>query len=174
MSPITPLPCFLLLATAASSLTAHATIASQASTAPAVTEQAAIEHISVRHKQAYRGDVPLKLQPQAMETLSLELLTDNGISSFQQALDLSGSIARQNNGGGLWDSFSIRGFSGNRDLSNIEYIEIMKGPGSALFGVNTLSLIWLISIVLAVVLYWPTKWFSQYKHSSKKPWLRYL
>jgi len=49
------------------------------------------------------------------------------------------------------------------------------GPNQgALFGVNTLSLIWLISIVLAVVLYWPTKWFSQYKHSSKKPWLRYL
>jgi hypothetical protein len=44
----------------------------------------------------------------------------------------------------------------------------------ALFGVNQLSLIWLISIVLAVLLYWPTKWFSQYKHSSKKAWLRYL
>ncbi|MEE2024269.1 MULTISPECIES: TonB-dependent siderophore receptor [Alkalimonas] len=119
------------------------------------SEQAVIEHIRVYHRQAYRGDVPLRLQPQAVETINLELLTDTGISSFQQALDLSGSIARQNNGGGLWDSFSIRGFpgnenmpsgylvngfnagrgfSGNRDLSNIEYIEIMKGPGSALFG----------------------------------------
>ena len=49
------------------------------------------------------------------------------------------------------------------------------GPNQgALFGVNQLSLIWLISIVLAVLLYWPTKWFSQYKHSSKKAWLRYL
>lgn len=118
-------------------------------------ERAELEHISVRHRQAYRGDVPQHQQPQAIETLSLELLTDNGISSFQQALDLSGSIARQNNGGGLWDSFSIRGFpgnenmpsgylvngfnagrgfSGNRDLANIEYIELMKGPGSALYG----------------------------------------
>lgn len=49
------------------------------------------------------------------------------------------------------------------------------GPNQgALFGVNQLSLIWLISIILAVLLYWPTKWFSQYKHSSKKAWLRYL
>lgn len=114
-----------------------------------------IEHISVNYKQAYRGDVPLRLQAQAVESLHLEMLRDNGITRFQDALDLAGSIARQNNGGGLWDSFSIRGFpgnenmpsgylvngfnagrgfSGNRDLVNVEYIEIMKGPGSALFG----------------------------------------
>lgn len=120
-------------------------------TAPA----ADIEHISVNYKQAYRGDVPLRLQPQAVESIHLEMLRNNGITRFQDALDLAGSIARQNNGGGLWDSFSIRGFpgnenmpsgylvngfnagrgfSGNRDLVNVEYIEIMKGPGSALFG----------------------------------------
>ncbi|GHG61925.1 hypothetical protein GCM10010919_06830 [Alishewanella longhuensis] len=114
-----------------------------------------IEHISVNYKQAYRGDVPLRLQAQAVESIHLEMLRDNGITRFQDALDLAGSIARQNNGGGLWDSFSIRGFpgnenmpsgylvngfnagrgfSGNRDLVNVEYIEIMKGPGSALFG----------------------------------------
>ena len=114
-----------------------------------------IEHISVNYKQAYRGNVPLRLQAQAVESLHLEMLRDNGITRFQDALDLAGSIARQNNGGGLWDSFSIRGFpgnenmpsgylvngfnagrgfSGNRDLVNVEYIEIMKGPGSALFG----------------------------------------
>ncbi|NRQ41766.1 TonB-dependent siderophore receptor [Rheinheimera sp. YQF-2] len=150
MTPVNTALFFTLVATAGSSFSFNATATDAVS-----TEQAAIEHISVRHKQAYRGDVPFRLQPQALETLSLEMLTDNGISGFQQALDLSGSIARQNNGGGLWDSFSIRGFpgnenmpsgylvngfnagrgfSGNRDLSNIEYIEIMKGPGSALFG----------------------------------------
>lgn len=43
-----------------------------------------------------------------------------------------------------------------------------------LFGVNQLSTVWLISLVLAVLLYWPVKWFSRYKHSSKKAWLRYL
>ena len=73
---------FLLFATAGSSFSFNVTATDAIS-----TEQAAIEHISVRHKQAYRGDVPLRLQPQALETLSLEMLTDNGISGFQQALD---------------------------------------------------------------------------------------
>jgi uncharacterized membrane protein len=44
----------------------------------------------------------------------------------------------------------------------------------ALFGVDHISTIWLISTLLAVVLYWPTRWFSHYKHTTKKPWLRYL
>ncbi len=33
-----------------------------------------IEHISVNYKQAYRGDVPLRLQAQAVESLHLEML----------------------------------------------------------------------------------------------------
>ncbi|GGW51957.1 TonB-dependent receptor [Alishewanella tabrizica] len=123
--------------------------------ASSTDDTADIEHISVNYKQAYRGDVPLRLQAQAVESIHLEMIRDNGITRFQDALDLAGSIARQNNGGGLWDSFSIRGFpgnenmpsgylvngfnagrgfSGNRDLVNVEYIEILKGPGSALFG----------------------------------------
>ncbi len=71
------------------------------------------------------------------------------------ALDLSASVARQNNFGGLWNSFSIRGFSGDinlpsgflvngfnagrgfggpRDISGIEAVEVLKGPRSALYG----------------------------------------
>lgn len=49
------------------------------------------------------------------------------------------------------------------------------GPNQGtLFGVNQLSLVWLISVALVLLLYRPTKWFSRYKHSSKKAWLRYL
>lgn len=44
----------------------------------------------------------------------------------------------------------------------------------ALYGVEHISSIWLISILLAALLYWPTRWFSRYKHSHKKPWLSYL
>lgn len=137
------------------SLAIAATLSPLAVLAETTEPPSDIEHISVNYKQAYRGDVPLRLQPQAVESIHLEMLRDNGITRFQDALDLAGSIARQNNGGGLWDSFSIRGFpgnenmpsgylvngfnagrgfSGNRDLVNVEYIEIMKGPGSALFG----------------------------------------
>eukprot|EP01093_Parvamoeba_rugata_P004538 TRINITY_DN1622_c0_g2_i3.p1 TRINITY_DN1622_c0_g2~~TRINITY_DN1622_c0_g2_i3.p1 ORF type:complete len:271 (+),score=47.33 TRINITY_DN1622_c0_g2_i3:552-1364(+) len=42
------------------------------------------------------------------------------------------------------------------------------------FGVNDITWVWLISVVLAVALYWPTKAFSDYKRVAKKPWLKYL
>ena len=68
---------------------------------------------------------------------------------------MSATVARQNNFGGLWNSFSIRGFSGDinlpsgflvngfnagrgfagpRDVVGIESVEVLKGPRSALFG----------------------------------------
>ncbi len=114
-----------------------------------------IEHIKVVHKQAYRGDIPVKDLPQAISTFDKSLLSDLGITEFQDALDFSASIARTNNSGALWDSFAIRGFAGNenmpsgylingfsggrgfsgpRDTSNVEFIEVLKGPGSALYG----------------------------------------
>ncbi|TCN83087.1 TonB-dependent siderophore receptor [Shewanella fodinae] len=115
-----------------------------------------IEHIEVTSlRQPFRGDLPLKSQPQSIETLSFEQLSDAGVTSFMDAIDLSASINRQNNFGGVWDNFAVRGFvgdenvpsgylvngfnagrgfAGTRDTSNIESIEIMKGPGSALYG----------------------------------------
>ncbi|MGX9463063.1 TonB-dependent siderophore receptor [Shewanella sp. A14] len=115
-----------------------------------------IERIEVRHqRQAYRGDVPLKETPQAVSIVNGDLLQDAGIVSFQNALDLASGIERQNSFGGMWDSFAIRGFagdenlpsgylvngfsagrgfSGRRNTANIESIEILKGPGSALYG----------------------------------------
>lgn len=120
-----------------------------------VTDGSDIEKIRVTYHQAYRGDVPATELPQAIQTIDSALLQDLALSRFQDALDFSASIARQNNGGGLWDSFSLRGFPGNenmpsgylingfsagrgfsghRDLSNVEAVEILKGPGSALYG----------------------------------------
>lgn len=119
------------------------------------TQSEAIEKITVSYHQAYRGNVPAKELPQAIQVIDSEQLQNLSISRFQDALDFSASIARQNNGGGLWDSFSLRGFPGNenmpsgylingfsagrgfsghRDVSNIAYIDILKGPGSALYG----------------------------------------
>lgn len=109
----------------------------------------------VKQRQPYRGDVPLKSLPQNIDVVSAELLDDLGVNDFQNALDFSSGIARQNSFGGMWDSFAIRGFagdenlpggylvngfsagrgySGRRETSNIQAIEIIKGPGSALFG----------------------------------------
>ena len=115
-----------------------------------------IEQIEVvKQRQAYRGDVPLKSMPQNIDVVSAELLDDLGVNDFQNTLDFSSGIARQNSFGGMWDSFAIRGFagdenlpggylvngfsagrgySGRRETSNIQAIEVIKGPGSALFG----------------------------------------
>lgn len=45
---------------------------------------------------------------------------------------------------------------------------------SALFGVEQLSTIWGISMVLAVILYWPTKRFAAFKRRSQWAWIKYL
>ncbi|MGI2170931.1 TonB-dependent siderophore receptor [Shewanella sp. MF05960] len=122
---------------------------------PVAQSTAEIERISIHYRQAYRGNVASQELPQAITVLDSSLISDTGVTRFQELLDFSSSIARQNDGGGLWDSFSLRGFPGNenipsgylingfnggrafsghRDLSNVEYVEILKGPGSALYG----------------------------------------
>ena len=111
--------------------------------------------IVVTDRRAYRGDFePLEV-PQVDQVLDEELLRKANALDLNQALDLSASVARQNNFGGLWNSFSVRGFSGDinlpsgflvngfnagrgfggpRDLSGIEAVEVLKGPRSALYG----------------------------------------
>lgn len=122
----------------------------------AASASANIEKIAVTGvRQAFRGDVPLSEQPQSIEFISAENLDDAGVTTLTDIFDLTPSISEQNDFGGLWESFAIRGlvgdenipsgflingfssgrsFSGTRDTSNIDYVEVMKGPGSALYG----------------------------------------
>jgi iron complex outermembrane receptor protein len=115
-----------------------------------------LESVEVRaQRQAFRGDTPIEQLPQSVQLIDSELLTEVGATQLDDILDLASGVARQNTFGGLWDSFAIRGFagdentptgylvngfsagrgfSGRRDSSNIERIEVVKGPGSALFG----------------------------------------
>ncbi|MEL6955076.1 MAG: TonB-dependent receptor [Pseudomonadota bacterium] len=109
----------------------------------------------VGERRAYQGNFDVLETPAADQTIDIELLTDTGALNLNDALDLSASVARQNNFGGLWNAFSIRGFSGDinlpsgflvngfnagrgfggpRDLVGIESVEVLKGPRSALFG----------------------------------------
>jgi len=106
-------------------------------------------------KRQYFGDTPVKEIPQAVQFLEGKLLDDLNITRLDTALELASGVSRQNNFGGLWDSFAIRGFAGDenfpsgflvngfnggrgyggpRDASNVERIEVLKGPNSALFG----------------------------------------
>ncbi len=109
----------------------------------------------VGDRQAYRGNFDDLEIPAADQLIDEELLVQAGALNLNDALDLSASVARQNNFGGLWNAFSIRGFSGDinlpsgflvngfnagrgfggpRDLVGIESVEVLKGPRSALFG----------------------------------------
>ncbi|MEL6868297.1 MAG: TonB-dependent siderophore receptor [Pseudomonadota bacterium] len=106
-------------------------------------------------RQAYQGDFDVFEIPQAELKIDAKTLRDSGSIDLVQALDLSASVSRQNNFGGLWNSFAIRGFVGDenlpsnflvngfnagrgfggaRDLSGVESVEVLKGPRAALYG----------------------------------------
>ena len=131
--------------------------ASQAAqTAPTTTQTTPGGRIVITGiRQQYRGDVPLKDLPQSISVISDQMLKTVGITRLDAALDLASGVNRQNNFGGIWDAFAIRGFAGDpdlpsgvlvngfnsgrgfggpRDASNIDHIEVLKGPNSALFG----------------------------------------
>lgn len=106
-------------------------------------------------KRQYFGDTPVREIPQSVQFLEGKLLKDLNITRLDTALELASGVSKQNNFGGLWDSFAIRGFAGDenfpsgflvngfnggrgyggpRDASNVDRIEVLKGPNSALFG----------------------------------------
>ncbi|NJS14107.1 MAG: TonB-dependent siderophore receptor [Sphingopyxis sp.] len=127
-----------------------------APTVPAFAEEGAEEDIVITGiRQAYRGDFEAKEIPQAIAVIGSKQLEENNILRLTDALDLNASVTRQNNFGGLWDSFAVRGFAGDenlpsgylvngfnggrgfggtRDVAGVERIEVLKGPAAALFG----------------------------------------
>jgi iron complex outermembrane receptor protein len=106
-------------------------------------------------RQPYRGNFTLREIPQAIATINATVLEENAITRLTDALDLNASVVRQNTLGGLWDSFAVRGFtgdenlpsgylvngfnagrgfSGQRDVAGIERVEVLKGPAAAVLG----------------------------------------
>lgn len=104
---------------------------------------------------ATKTETDLKDLPQSARVLTADMLRDAGVSRFADALDLGSGISRQNNFGGVWDSYAVRGFTGDpnygsdflvngfsssrgynglRDGANVNSIEILKGPAAALYG----------------------------------------
>lgn len=106
-------------------------------------------------RQPYRGDFAIGEIPQAIATIDSDTLEANNILRLSDAIDLNASVSRQNSLGGLFDSFAVRGFTGDeniptgylvngfnggrgfggpRDVAGIERIEVLKGPAAAVLG----------------------------------------
>ena len=104
---------------------------------------------------ATKTDTLLKDLPQSVRVLTADLLRDVGVTNLAGALDLASGISRQSNLGGLWDSYAMRGFTGDpnfgsdylvngfsssrgynglRDSASTASVEVLKGPASALYG----------------------------------------
>jgi iron complex outermembrane receptor protein len=104
---------------------------------------------------ATKTDALLIDLPQSVRVLTSDLLADAGVRTLAGALDLTSGISRQSNLGGLWDSYAMRGFTGDpsfgsdymvngfnssrgynglRDTANTDSVEVLKGPASALYG----------------------------------------
>ncbi len=104
---------------------------------------------------ATRTETPLQELPQSVQVVSRQLIDDLGATRLDDVLLYVSGVAKQNNFGGLWDNYSIRGFSGNenggmnilwngfasnrgyappRDMANVESVDFLKGPAAALYG----------------------------------------
>ncbi|WP_077237914.1 TonB-dependent siderophore receptor [Herbaspirillum sp. VT-16-41] len=104
---------------------------------------------------ATRSETPLQELPQSVQVVSRQLIDDLAATRLDDVLLYVSGVARQNNFGGLWDNYSIRGFSGSenggmnilwngfasnrgyappRDMANVESVDFLKGPAAALYG----------------------------------------
>jgi len=101
--------------------------------------------------------LPLTLleNPQAYTTVSKELLLDQMVVTYSDALKNAPGVTLQlqNNGNGPGGTIAMRGFSGASylrnglpgmlvgylDVANLEALEVIKGPSSALFGGGSLT-----------------------------------
>jgi len=127
----------------------------QAQEAPAGSaEDGAI--VVTAQRQPYIGSTPLKDLPQNVQTITADSLKMVAATKLSDALDLVSGVAPLNNFGGLWDGYAVRGFAGDsnnvptgmlvngfnggrgfsgpRDASSVETIQVLKGPTSAMFG----------------------------------------
>ena len=130
---------------------------------PQATEKKDVVEIKAQ-RQNYRAlsatgatktDTLLKDLPQSVRVITADLLKDVGVTDLAGALDLSSGISRASNFGGLWDSYAMRGFTGDpnfgsdymvngfnssrgynglRDGVSTQSVEVLKGPASALYG----------------------------------------
>ncbi|HEY0427544.1 MAG TPA: TonB-dependent siderophore receptor [Pyrinomonadaceae bacterium] len=104
--------------------------------------------VSTTSEAATKTPTPLRDVPQSVEIVNRQLLDSQGARTLQDALYNVTAVSTAQ-GEGRRDQFYIRGFNAvgdqfidgvrddaqyYRDLSNIEQIEVVKGPSAVLFG----------------------------------------
>ena len=99
----------------------------------------------------FRLPEPVRHIPQSITVIPQELMQEQAVTSFRDALrNVTGiSLAAGEGGGAQGDNLTLRGFSARndyfldgirdqgsytRDVFNIESIEVLKGPSAVLFG----------------------------------------
>ncbi|MGJ3699527.1 TonB-dependent siderophore receptor [Variovorax sp. AFSI2.2] len=157
--PSAPLP----LAFAVAALFAGPAAAQSSGAGPEAAQLSTIEVVGRTESGAYHADeaagaktdLPLRELPQSVRVVLRQAIDDLGATRLDDVLDYVGGVSRQNNFGGLWDNFAIRGLPGNentgmatllngfssnrgfnapRDLAGVERIEFLKGTAAALYG----------------------------------------
>ncbi|AFZ33131.1 TonB-dependent siderophore receptor [Gloeocapsa sp. PCC 7428] len=103
---------------------------------------------------ATRTDTPLRDIPQSIQVVPRQVLEDQAVTNLQEATRNVSGVVEGNTFANTQDRFIIRGFqqgfqlgstlrdgfrfnsnfNGVRDPANIDRIEILKGPASAIFG----------------------------------------
>ncbi len=151
-------PLSLFVALALQSLSASAAAATQA---PAPAAETTLDTISVlatrsantlynepTSTSATRIDAPLRDVPQTVNVIPAQVLRDQAAQSLESVLRSVPGVGLSH-GDGQRDQVTLRGFSAIsdqyidglrddalyfRDLSNIEQVEVVKGPASVLYG----------------------------------------
>lgn len=99
--------------------------------------------------QTNKSDTPIKETPFSVQVVTRELIRDRGITTIGEALRYVPGFSPQVGFGASNDRFYIRGFitpynlknglrrsayAPDEQLQNIEQVEVLKGPASALYG----------------------------------------
>ena len=99
---------------------------------------------------ATKTDTPLRNIPQSIQVIPATVIQDQGAVRLTEAVRNVSGVSLAGTSGDRGEDYTIRGFAANiykngflddyysarafRDSANIERIEVLKGPGSVLFG----------------------------------------
>lgn len=144
---LTPLAAALLAAFSVPA--AFAQSAPTEATLPAVTVQAGEQNYNaITSTSATKINAPLRDIPQTVNVIPQELMRDKGVRSMEDAVKSVPGVGLSH-GDGQRDQVTIRGFTAIgdqfvdgvrddalyfRDMSNVEQVEVVKGPASVLYG----------------------------------------